>query len=281
MITAIIVAYNSNGSIVPCLKAAFDSGVDRIIIWDNNPEDGLSALVKAEFSLPEIEVYTSGRNLGFGSAINKALELAGDDELIILLNPDCILNAECVSALTAVAADPQIGLVSPRMMYESGEYGFSGGSKPTLIKELLALTELDELLPRRLRRIAVDLVTSQRGRPSYNATREAGEPLSVDWVSGFCVAARAATLKAVNGFDSEFFLYFEDVDISLRVGSRGLTNLVVRDVAALHYESTSMSRGRKSKYYREGMWTYFRKHGTRVERVATALVHRRPRRSAV
>lgn len=133
MITAIIVAYNSNGSIVPCLKAAFDSGVDRVIIWDNNPEDGLSALVKAEIPLTEIEIYTSGRNLGFGSAINKALKFAGDDDLIILLNPDCILNAECVSALTSAVADPEIGLVSPRMMYESGDYGFSGGSKPTQI----------------------------------------------------------------------------------------------------------------------------------------------------
>lgn len=280
MITAIVVAYNSNGSIIPCLKAAFDSGVDRVIIWDNNPEDGLTALLKAEISFPGVEVHTSGRNLGFGSAINKALEFAGDDDLIILLNPDCIVNAECVSALTSAVVDPETGLVSPRMKYESGDYGFSGGSKPSLIKELLALTELDEMLPRPLRRLAVDLVTSRRGRPSYNATREAGAPLSVDWVSGFCVAARVSTLREVDGFDPEFFLYFEDVDISLRVGFTGRTNLVVRDVSALHYESTSMSRGRKSKYYREGMWTYFRKHGTKMERATTSLLHRRPRGGA-
>lgn len=272
MLTAIVVSYNSQESIVSCVRGALDSGANRVIVWDNSSTDAVPTRIRKELKDDRVSVVSGSGNLGFGEANNRALEMVSDEDDVILLNPDCILTGDCVEEMVAAIRAEKVGLVAPRMRYDDGSFGYSGGAKPRLVKELLALTEIDELLPDRLRRMAVDLLTKRRNRPSYSASKVAGAPIEVDWVSGFCIAARAATLKLVGGFDPVFFLYFEDVDISLRVGALGFRNLVVRNVSALHYESTSMTPQRKSDHYRRGMWAYFRKHGNPIERcVATSV----------
>lgn len=266
MIVGVVVTYNSQQSINECLTSALESGVEKVLLWDNSPTPETRDAVAQKDYQGRVEILGNQGNLGFGEANNRALEQVEDQDTVILINPDCIVNADCIRELVSATRTEGVGLVAPRMRYEDGSFGYSGGARPRLLKELLALTEVDEILPSRVRSRIVDILTSRRGAPSYTSSTMAGEPLEVDWVSGFCIGAIAGVLRRVGGFDSDFFLYFEDVDLSLRVKSLGLTNFIVRDVSALHYESTSMTRHRKSKQYTRGMWTYFLKHGSFLER---------------
>jgi GT2 family glycosyltransferase len=89
-----------------------------------------------------------------------------------------------------------------------------------------------------------------------------GEAIPVDWVSGFCMMIRREVFDRISGFDEDYFLYFEDVDICRRTAREGFAVKLVRNVSALHLESTSTGPAGKSRHYYQGLSVYFRKHGS-------------------
>lgn len=96
--------------------------------------------------------------------------------------------------------------------------------------------------------------------------------MRVDWVSGFCMMLDYEAFRAVHGFDERYFLYFEDVDICLRLRSLGYEATLVRDVAADHWESATTSSTGKASHYAAGRSQFFRIHGSDIERFAQRLV---------
>jgi GT2 family glycosyltransferase len=155
-------------------------------------------------------------------------------------------------------------MVAPRMRYPDGRAGFAGGPWPSLLKEVAAATRLDDLLPVELRNKIIARGGKIFGRQNTlaDSLRE-GSELEVDWVSGFCFAIRSELFESIDGFDEDYFLYYEDVDLARRVKARGYRNLVLRDIEALHYESTSTRGVGKSKLYWRGFAMYCTKHKSR------------------
>lgn len=268
---AVIVTYKSELLIRRCVEAALASGVDEVVIWDNSPDAETQQVVESLYS-PDVRLFTDGTNRGFGGAINRAITAIGDDCTILLLNPDCIVNANCVLALRSRLVDPSVGLVAPRMKYPDGRFGFAGGPRPTMVKEFLAATHIDDLLPSKMRRGFVRAFGIMTGAGTgYSDSCSNGPAVDLFWVSGFCVMLRASVFRAVRGFDEKFFLYFEDVDLSIRIRLFGLRIVLERPAEALHFESTSTKLLGKSRSYRDGRRVYFRKHGSRSERLAVRL----------
>jgi GT2 family glycosyltransferase len=87
---------------------------------------------------------------------------------------------------------------------------------------------------------------------------------------------RAEAYRAVGGFDPDFFLYFEDVDLCKRLRAAGWGVASVGTSSAVHRESTSTAAVGKNRLYRDGMVVYFRKHGTGIERVLARALRRLP-----
>jgi GT2 family glycosyltransferase len=260
-ITAIIVAYNSERLINECVKAALDSGISEIVVWDNST-DGASLQVLEELGDDRVTLHSDGNNHGFGGAINRVLKLGIDGDLVLLINPDCFVNESVVASLRAVFTDPRAGIAAPRMTYPSGAPGIAGGPYPTILKEFLAKLPLDYVIPKPLERWGRSLFKSTANGASYEDTLTEGGTLSVDWVSGFCMMVRSDVLRKLHGFDEDYFLYFEDVDICRRAKALGYETKLAREAAAFHIESTSTSKSAKSSYYYAGLATYLAKHGT-------------------
>lgn len=270
-ITALVVAYESSEFIAGCVESALASGVDRVVIWDNSPSDSTRLTVEA-MANPDVEFHSDGSNHGFGGGMNRAFQFCNPDDHILLLNPDCVCVPEVVSALSQAIEDPRVGIAAPRMRYPDGRYGVAGGPSPTILKEFAAKTRIDELLPSAWREKILSSFPSRAGSGSYGQTLQAGDPIVVDWVSGFCCMIRAEVYRRVAGFDEDYFLYFEDVDLCKRIKDIGLDVLLVRSAEALHFESTSTSsRGKSSHYYR-GLTTYFSKHGSPFQRLSSRFM---------
>lgn len=169
------------------------------------------------------ELVPTAENRGFGAGVNagaaRALELGAD--VIVLLNPDLAADGATVEALAAdVRADPT-RLVSPRIVRPDGRPWFAGGT-----------------LDRRT------------GRARTPATT----PDGLAWLSGACLAVGAATWRRLGGFDEDFFLYWEDVDLSWRALDAGATLAVRPDLTVVHdvggTQDTAGTRAKSTVYYR-------------------------------
>lgn len=264
---AIIVTFESQALIAECLRSAIASGVENIVIWDNSFSSETSSVVEA-LQLPNVRLLSDRTNHGFGGGINRALETVPSGSSVLLLNPDCMMTPECLRSMRANLAMDQVGIVAPRMKYADGRNGIAGGPRPSLWKELLAATRIDNLLSPRVRQVALATYGRFGRGAGYAESLTSGPPVDMFWVSGFCSMISVNTLEAVGRMDESFFLYFEDVDLSIRVRALGLRVLLDRRVEALHFESASTSLVGKSKSYRDGRRVFFRKHGNRAERIA-------------
>lgn len=263
-VICIIVAYGSPELLQRAVNSAISAGVERVHIWDNS---GLSRVQDQFSSYDRVHVHGDGHNWGFGGGVNRAAALAQsrDGDQLLLLNPDAEIEARSLSLLRAeLASDP--GIAAPRMRYPDGSFGIVGGSRPRLIKEVLASARIDDLLPARVRNRLLTWFGS-RDSGSLGASMLSGAPLSVDWVSGFCMLVSHEAFYAVAGFDESYFLYFEDVDLCLRAGVAGYRSRVVREAVASHIESATTSTA-KSSHYARGRSQYFSTHGSALERLA-------------
>lgn len=273
-VLTIVVTYNSDDVIEDCLGSARESGLDRVVVWDNGSIDLTGELVTKSL-LPGLSLVNSGRNLGFGSAVNRAVSGADPSKYLLFLNPDCrITRRTLLSLVTRLDDDNRLGAVVPRMMYPDGSAGFAGGPWPSLLKECIAATHLDHLVTRRWQQSLMTAAVRFRVFPSltgYLRVRDAAGLAACDWVSGFCLLVRRDAWMAVSGFDERYFLYFEDVDLCRRIRAADYEVACDNDVAAVHLESTSTGRHSKSRHYRRGFLTYLKIHGNAFERPLARL----------
>jgi len=276
-VAAVIVAFNDAALVRSGAAAAVASGVNRVLVWDNSTDPTVREQIRG-LANDRILVLSLGANVGFGSANNRAMELV-DEPLVLLVNPDCSITSDALETLIAtIDSAPRIAITAPRMMYPSGEPGFAGGGRPSLLKELISTTRVDDVIPRRLRigllRVAGRLARLLGRGPSLASSLEAGGPLDMHWVSGFCILARTDVLRRVGGFDDRIFLYFEDVELCERVREAGYRVVLTRSTSVTHIESTSTASAGKSRHYWEGLSTYFDIRGSGTKARVSALMAR-------
>lgn len=195
-LSVVIVSWNSREELartVPALARELDQG-DELIVVDNDSFDGtLEAVAPAA---PQARVVRMGRNAGFAAGCNAgAAEARGD--LLVVLNPDA-------------TPLPGFGEAIRRPWLQG--YGWTAWQ--ALVADHGGTTINSAGNPVHFTGIAW---AGGHGRPIAEAPA-AGE---VTALSGACLAIPRRTWEEVGGFSEPFFLYHEDVDLSLRLRSRG------------------------------------------------------------
>src|SRR3989344_2695588 len=198
-LTISIVNYNSGEYLTRCLdsiKQVEDEAKIKTIVVDNNSDD--ESLVIAQSQFPKVDFIKNENNMGFGKAHNQVLKNL-DTEYILLLNPDCILEKGVLKKLLEYYENnPDTGVITCKIILPDG---------------------------------SVDL-TAHRGLPTpwasllyffgdnskYHLTkRDLKIPHEVDSVSGAFFLTKKEVLKKSGHFDENFFLYGEDIDLSVRI----------------------------------------------------------------
>jgi GT2 family glycosyltransferase len=272
-VTAIIVAFNSARELPQCIAGLRAAGVRDVVLVDNASRDE-SADVALQL---DVRVIKSEINVGFGAAVNRAVSMASEP-YVLLVNPDCVVAAESVDLLVATLDTySDLGAVVPSMTYPDGSFGIAGGPEPSMLKEWIAHSGIDARLPRRVRGwLGKGSDLPGLGRLlGYADPAPGGGIVRVGWVSGWCMLLRADAFSAVGGFDEDFFLYFEDVDLCVRLRQVGYQVGIVGHAVASHDESSSTRRVGKSRLYAQGMRVYFAKHGGAVQQLGSRILARR------
>ena len=197
-LSVLIVAWNSRAELARTLPAVLPElgEGDELIVLDNDSEDGTASAV-AELA-PAARIVRSARNLGFAGGCNAAAAEASGD-LLLILNPDA-------------APRPGFGEAIRRPWIE--ERGWAAWQ--ALVADGDGATINSAGNPVHFTGI---VWAGGHGRPLAEAPA-AGE---VVCLSGACLAIPLTTWRELGGFPERFFLYHEDVDLSLRLRLRGDT----------------------------------------------------------
>ena len=207
-VTISIVTCNSCRVIRKCLDSIFGNikNIDfEIIIVDNNSTNSTVSIIEKDFK--NVRLIRNNKNIGFGAAHNIAIKL-GRGKYHLVLNPDIIFIENSVEKLVNfMEANPEIGLVSPKIVYPDGKIQY-------LCKRLPCLFDLT------IRRFTPRFIQNLfKKRIDYFEMRETGynKIMDVPYLSGSVMLFRKSILEKIGGFDENFYMYFEDTDITRRI----------------------------------------------------------------
>lgn len=209
-----------------------------VVVVDNGSADGSRELVEREF--PEVEVVALGSNLGFGPALNRAVELRPADPLI-LLNNDAVPEARFVEALLETAAMGGEMVAGVTLQVGGRGAGADGGGAQAGERALIdsAGVVADRTL------MGFDYL---HGEP-LAALAGAAAPLGP---TGGAALYRHGAFRAAGGFDERIFLYYEDLDLALRMRAAGARCALAGEARAAHAYSASLGAASGEKYARTG-----------------------------
>jgi GT2 family glycosyltransferase len=179
-----------------------------VLIVDNSPTDTLILWLRQHISDITVSLKTGHGNVGFGRANNMALPSCGDFHLV--LNPDVELSPDSlVEALAFMENNRDCGLLSPLVFGTDGQRQYLCKRFPSVLD--LALRGFAPMGIRKRFKARLDLYEMREMRQDKVYWRP---PI----ISGCFMFFRGDVFRSVGGFDRDYFLYFEDFDLSLRAG---------------------------------------------------------------
>ncbi len=232
-IDIVVVNYKSAPHTVKCVESASrvarEDGLTAQIIVVNNGDDD-SDLEPRLGQVTGLEVITPGANLGFAAACNVAAA-RGQAPFILFLNPDAEISPGALKAMTSFLSQPDnahYGIAGPELRNAEGEVVPSCSQLPTLFDLILRTAGLHCVLP-------------DRGYPYLSPAGHA-QSGPVGQVMGAALMIRRPVFDALNGFDERYFLYYEDVDLSLRALQSGAPSYYLKEACAVHEGRVSSSQ---------------------------------------
>ncbi len=201
----------------------------RVVIADNGSHDG--APEAAERDYPQVTLIRTGANLGYGGAINRAVaETDPAIEFIVVANPDVAWGPGALDELLAAAKRwPRAGSLGPLIHEPDGSVYPSARQVPKLVSgtghALLGAVWKSNPFTR-----------------AYLDEERTDIERSVGWLSGSCLLLRREAFDAIDGFDSRYFMYMEDVDLGDRLGKAGWQNVFVPTAGILHTKGHAASK---------------------------------------
>ncbi len=218
VVVAVVLNWNQAALTVRCLDhLARQSDPPLVVVVDNGSEG--DDIEKIAARRPPVELVKLAENRGFAGGMNAGIRMAlgRAPDYVWLVNNDAFAEPSCLRVLVDhLERCPNVGMATPRLLNPDGSEQHCGGS--------------------------YDWRTGRFAFAQSAAFRMLGA--DVAWISGTMPMLRANTLRAVGMFDSRFFAYWEDVDLSLRIAGSGRELHVVPEAVVYHHSGSSSGGAR-------------------------------------
>ncbi len=252
-LSILIVNYNVKEFLQNLLESLLKATADissEIIIVDNASDDGSVETIRTKY--PRVKLIANEVNQGFGVANNQALEIA-KGEFILFINPDTIVKEDTITRMISFfKSNPEAGLAGCKVLNPDGSIQLAcRRSFPGPWTSFTKVTGLSSLFP------------NSKIFARYNLTYlDENQTYEVDAVSGSFMMMRMEVYEKIGGFDSQFFMYGEDLDLCYRTQQAGYKIFYVHETEIIHYkgESTRRSSLDETKVFYEAMHLFVRKH---------------------
>lgn len=235
----IVLNYNGKDVIKNCLASIFkiDYPNFAVVLVDNNSTDGSLEFAKANFS--KANIIKNEENIGYAAGNNVGIRFALERlaDYILLLNNDTEVEKDFLSKLIEIAEkEKQSGILSPIIFKGSDKaVWFSGGQISWLTMKAIHSQDIK----------AVD----------YYET---------SIISGCAMLVKADVFNEIGLFDEDYFLYWEDVDFSLRSRRAGFKNIVVANSWVYHWEKSEIKKKQKIYWLVISGLIFFKKNTPKI-----------------
>ena len=242
-LSVVILNYNVKYFLELCLKSVQDAVAfidSEIIVVDNKSEDGSCDMVKKLF--PEVKLIENKNNYGFSKGNNIGVAEA-KGEYLCILNPDTVVAEDTFIKLLEFAESKQnLGIVGCKLIDGRGVFLPESKRKIPFVKASLK-----------------KILGSTNDYYANNIDKNAiGK---VDILVGAFMFLKKETYNKIEGFDEDYFMYGEDIDISYKALKQGLENYYFGETTVLHYkgESTLRNKDYARRFY-GAMQIFYKKH---------------------
>ena len=221
----------------------------EIIIIDNNSNDGSKENLAAKF--PGVKYIFNNENLGFAKACNQAFKISSGDH-ILFLNPDTVLSETCLTdCISFLKTYTDAGAAGVRMLDDKGKFlKESKRGLPSPSASFYKLFGLTTIFP-----------GSKTIAKYYQGHLPENENNPVEVLSGAFMMLKRTVFEKVNGFDEIFFMYGEDIDLSVRINQLGYKNYYLGKVSITHLKGGSTTYNYKYiKDFYGAMKLFVKKH---------------------
>lgn len=246
-VSVVIVNYNVRYFLELCLKsvqAALRNIDGEIIVVDNNSSDESVDFLRNKF--PEVKLITNQENKGFSKANNQGVAIA-KGTYILILNPDTVLPEDSLEKLLYYTRNKdKLGMITAKLIDGSGQ--FLPESKRSLPTPKVALKKM------------FGISNAKNGK--YYATHlDENTSGAIEILVGAFMFLKRELYQEVGGFDNDYFMYGEDIDLSYKIIKKGYQNYYYPSVQVIHFKGESTKKN--SKYLRNfygAMRIFYRKH---------------------
>ena len=233
-LSIVIVNYNVKEFLTQCLDSIFKSQTQynyEVIVVDNSSRDSGRDKICSTFE--HITWIDNSENVGFGRANNQGFSRA-KGVYTLILNPDTVLQEDTLEkCISYLLAHPEVGGLGIKGLDGSGQFlPESKRALPTPLVALWKITGLSAIFPK-----SSVFARYHLGHLSPEENHE------VDILVGCFMMVPTQLLLSVGGFDPQYFMYGEDIDLSYELQKTGHKNIYFSDSQIIHYKGESTKRG--------------------------------------
>ena len=251
-VAVIIINYNSTDYTLKCIAEVVDKTSKdlayQVIVVDNNSE--LPAYIKLKDNFPEgnhLSLHRSDINTGFGGG-NMFGEQFADASYLLFLNNDAMLLNDALTLLkNFMDTHPKVGVCTAQNFDEHHNFVPSFDHNKGLRRLLFGRSFLEKIHPKKY----------PKRKMEYT------QPIEVNWVNGAFLFFRREAFNAAGKFDTNIFLYYEEMDICHRLLKNGFTSMLVPHAKILHYQGVSIGKSEtiNKEAYRSYLYVIRKNYG--------------------
>lgn len=233
-ISIIIVTWDSEEVIKDCLDSVYSQKDEinfEVIVVDNGSEDNTKKIINEFF--PEVNLISNPENLGYSFANNQGIEKA-KGKFVLLLNPDVkLMNNFLFKMLEFMQKNQKVGALGPQLLNPDGSVQPSCREFPDFSTIIWEFSGLSYFFPKNK-----IFGRWRMGYFDHNFTREVPQPM------GSALLLRRKTLNQTGLFDTNFKIFFSDVDLCFRIKRSGWKIYFYPEAKAVHLKGFSTKKAR-------------------------------------
>jgi hypothetical protein len=226
-VSVVISTYKTREVTLKALAALFATAPlpAQVILIDNCSNDGSVEVYKQAY--PQVEYVVNEKDLGFAGSNNRAIRDFTTQPYIWLLNSDTETGQHSLEQLYQyMEVHPNVGAVGPQLIYPNGTLQSTGGYFPSPLNVFLYLFPISKFLPKSVKKKIKQIALFPQPIPE--------EGLELDYVTAAAVLLRKKALDEAGLLAEDFYMYFEETDLCLRLKKRGWKRTVISTEPVMH-----------------------------------------------
>lgn len=239
----------TTNAVYSAIKTINKTKFEVVVVDNSKNKDNVLSLNE-----PNVKIIKDVKNKGFSNACNIGAK-AAKGEFLLFLNSDTVLFKDTVEKalnfFKQQSKTKKIGALGVRQLLENGR--LDAGCKrgfPTPLNSLYYFLGLSKLFP-----------NSKRFGAYQQTFVDEKETVEVDCISGAFMLIKKEVFNLIGGFDEDYFLYGEDVDLCYRLKQKEFKNIYYGKVSFLHFKGQSSKKDIKAlESFYKSMEIFYKKH---------------------